>query len=93
MIGRQRPTRSSVASQADERVTVAAFVDWITQREVIARIKKAERQRDDVHAQLAALEELRGEMRRAKARTVGDLPESCREKYRDVLRFRLRGDA
>jgi hypothetical protein len=25
-------------------------------------------------------------MRRAKAKTVADLPESCREKYRDVLR-------
>jgi hypothetical protein len=35
-----------VALRADERVTVEAFVDWITQREVTARIKDAEQQRD-----------------------------------------------
>ena len=85
-MGRQGPRRWSIASRRGERVTVDAFVDWVTQREVTGRIKKAEQQRDDVHAQLAALEELRGEMRRAKAKTVADLPESCRERYRDVLR-------
>ncbi len=81
----KRPKARSrrTGAQDDDDPGVPHLTDRITQKEVTYRIKKVREKLSDVQAHISALEALRDEMRKAKAKTVGELP--TREKHRDAL--------